>query len=214
MFDKNKKIIERLKEIDYPVILELGVNKGRSTKRFFEYINTHGGDLYSIDIRNCRDAIISPKWNFFQCNDLNINEILKKFPNIKKGIDLLFIDSYHDPSHVKSLLNNWFYYIKKGGLIYLDDTESYLYRLKKNSILAIVNDSINDEIKKFYHKNYDQLLYTKYYKGSGLAELQKISDLGTIPDNKIVWEYNNIFAQIYIILKRFKFYYLNKFFKK
>ncbi len=214
MFDKNKKILERLKEIDNPIILELGVNRGRSTKRFFEYINTHGGDLYSIDIRNCSDAIISPKWNFFQCNDLNINEILKKFPNLNKGIDLLFVDSYHDPSHVKSLLNNWFYYVKKGGLIYLDDTESYLYRLKKNSILSIVNDSVNYEIKNFYHKNYDQLLYTKYYHGSGLAELQKISDFGTIPDNKIVWEYNNIFAQVYIILKKFKFYYLNKFFKK
>ena len=214
MFDKNKIIFKKLKCIDKPIILELGVNRGRSTKRFFDHIENFGGSLYSIDIRNCEEAITSTKWNFFQCNDLNIDEILKRFPNLSKGIDLLFIDSYHDPSHVKYLLNNWFYYIKKGGLIYLDDTESYLYRLKKNSVLAIVNDSINKEIKKFYHKNYNQLLYTKYYPGSGLAELQKTSEFGTMPDNQFIWEYNKIFAAVYIILKKLKFYYSNKFFKK
>ncbi len=34
MFDKNKIISQKLDTINNPVILELGVNRGRSTKRF------------------------------------------------------------------------------------------------------------------------------------------------------------------------------------
>ena len=131
MFDKKNIILKRLSDIKNPVILELGVNRGRSTKIFFDHINNKGGQLFSIDIRDCSNAITSSKWNFFQCNDLDVNLILKKFPVIEKGIDLLFIDSYHEPNHVKTLLNIWYYYLKKDGLIYLDDTESYLYRIKK-----------------------------------------------------------------------------------
>ena len=214
MFDKKNIILKRLSDIKNPVILELGVNRGRSTKIFFDHINNKGGQLFSIDIRDCSNAITSSKWNFFQCNDLDVNLILKKFPVIEKGIDLLFIDSYHEPNHVKTLLNIWYYYLKKDGLIYLDDTESYLYRIKKNRILSIVNDSINEEIKKFYHQNYNQLLYTKYYYGTGLAEIQKFSELYVKPNDIKIWNYSIIVSKIYLILKKVKFYFLYKFFKK
>ena len=206
MFDKNKIISQKLDTIKNPIILELGVNRGRSTKRFLDYINLKGGELYSIDIRDCSKAIDSSQWRFFQCNDLNTNQILEKFPPLEKGIDLLFIDSYHDPFHVKNLLFNWFYLIKKNGFIFFDDTESYIYRIKKNNILAIVNDAINDEIKKFYHQNYDQLLYTKYYHGSGLAEFHKISEIKTKPNHEKIWNYNFIFSRIYLFIKKIKFY--------
>ena len=76
MFDKNKIISQKLDTINNPVILDLGVNRGRSTKRFFDYVNQKGGELYSIDIRDCSEALNPPQWNFFQCNDLNINQIM------------------------------------------------------------------------------------------------------------------------------------------
>ena len=64
MFDKNKIIKNKLDTIKNPVILELGVNRGRSTKRFIDYIELNGGELYSIDIKDCSNAISSNKWNF------------------------------------------------------------------------------------------------------------------------------------------------------
>ena len=137
MFEKKNIILERLNNIKNPIILEFWVNRGGSTNFFFDHINSKGGQLFSIDIRDCSNAIDSKEWNFFQCNDLNKDKILKKFSVIEKGVDLLFIDSYHEPNHVKTLLHIWFYYLKKDGLIYFDDTESYLYRLKRNSILWI-----------------------------------------------------------------------------
>ena len=214
MFEKKNIILKRLNNIKDPIILEFGVNRGGSTNFFFDYINDKGGQLFSIDIRDCSNTIDSTEWNFFQCNDLNKDKILKKFSIIEKGVDLIFIDSYHEPNHVKTLLHIWFYYLKKDGFIYFDDTESYLYRLKKNSILSIVNDSINDEIKNFYHQNYDQLLYTKYFHGTGLAELQKFSDLYVKPNNNKIWKYNFFIGKIYLFLKKLKFYILYKFSKK
>ena len=76
MFDKNKIIKDKLNTIINPIILELGVNRGRSTKRFFDYVEENGGNLYSIDIKDCSTAINSKNWNFLQCNDLNKKKIL------------------------------------------------------------------------------------------------------------------------------------------
>ena len=36
------------------------------------------------------------KIDFFQTNDVNLSKIINKFSALKKGIDLLYIDSYHE----------------------------------------------------------------------------------------------------------------------
>ena len=138
---------------------------------------------------------------------------MQEFPELKKGIDLLFIDSYHDPLHVRSLLFKWYYFVNKKGFIFFDYTESYLYRIKKNYFLSIVNDSIDNEIKNFYHQNYDHLIYTKYFHGSGLSEFYKISDLNTHPNKKKIWNYNPFIAKIYLYFKKFYFYLFKSNFK-
>ena len=95
--------------------------------------------------------------------------------------------------------------IKKDGYIYFDDTESYLYRIKKNNILSIINDATSNVVKDFYYSNYDDLIYTKYYKGSGLSKFLKLSEMGTKPKFKKIWNYNFIFAKIYLLLKNLKY---------
>lgn len=205
MFDKNKIIEKKIQKIKNPTILELGVNRGRSTKRFFDYIKLNGGKLFSIDIVDCRKALDEENWNFFQCNDLHIDKILAKYPDLENGIDVLFIDSYHEPNHVRKLLSKWYFYINKDGYIFFDDTESYLYRIKKNWILSVVNDSINSEIKDFYHSNYNELIYSKYYSGSGLAILNKMSEKGSHPNMKKIWRYNFFISKLYLLIKKIKF---------
>ena len=206
MFNKNKIIKEKLDTINNPTIFELGVNRGRSTNFFFDYVEANGGNLYSIDIKDCSKVLNSKKWKFLQCNDLDKKKILQQFPELNKGIDLLFIDSCHDPLHVRSLLLKWYYFVNNKGFIFFDDTESYLYRIKKNYFLSIINDSINHEIKNFYHENYDQLIYTKYFHGTGLSEFYKISDLYSHPNKKKIWSYNPLIAKIYLYFKKLNFY--------
>ena len=102
-------------------------------------------------------------------------------------------------------MEKWFIYIKKNGCIYFDDTESYLYRIEKKAILSIINDAISDVIKDFYYSNYDGLIYTKYFQGSGLSKFQKLSEIGTEPKMNKIWKYNFIFSKIYLLLKKIKF---------
>ena len=81
-------------------------------------------------------------------------------------------------------------------VLYFDDTESYLYRIEKKAILSIINDAISDVIKGFYYSNYDGLIYTKYFQGSGLSKFQKLSEIGTEPKMNKIWKYNFIFSKI------------------
>ena len=209
--DTSPFFISKLQNLRDPIILELGVNKGGSTIKFLEYVNKNNGELFSIDIKDCSlinksekfKGINSQKWNFLQSNDLNIRYILEKFPKLKKGIDLLYIDSYHDETHVKKILERWFIYVKKNGYIYFDDTESLLYRKSKNFALSVNNDAIDKLVKNFYYQNSHQVSYVKYFKGSGLSEYKKHSELGTKPIlNRKVWNYNSILSGIYLSLKK------------
>ena len=194
-----------------PIVLELGVNKGRSTSQFLKILKKNDGELYSVDINDCSKVISDNTWNFCQSNDLNICFILNKFSKLKNlGIDLLFIDSYHDPNHVLKILEKYWIYLNKECCIFFDDTESYLYRIKKQRILSMVNDSVDNEIKEFYYSNYDDIVYTKYFTGSGLSKFKKISPLGTAPNLERVWKYNFIFYLIYFFLKKILFFFRNK----
>ena len=170
--DTSKYFLSKLRNFNNPIILELGVNRGGSTAKFLKYINDNGGELYSIDIKDCSKItndelfknVKTNNWKFLKSNDLNIEYILEKFPLLKNGIDVLYVDSYHDETHVKKTLEKWFIYIKKNGYIFFDDTESLNYRKSKNFTISVNNDAINNFVKEFYDNNSFQLLYIKYFK--------------------------------------------------
>ena len=212
--DTEKKlsyIYDKLSEFENPLILEFGVNKGGSTKMFLKFLEKNTGSIFSIDINDCSNVSSSDKWNFFQSNDLDYLKITKKYPEIEKnGIDILFIDSYHDPSHVKLLLNKWFILVNKNGYIFFDDTESLPYRLKKNFILSAINDEIDIVIKNFYYQNHKQLTYMKYYVGAGLSIFKKHSKNGSIPSKNKIWRYNLILGKVYIFIKNIIYRYRSK----
>ena len=215
--------LKKLNNIKNPVILELGVNKGSSTAKFLDYINLYGGELYSIDIVDCSRIINNDrfknipteKWNFLTSNDLDIENILLKFPKLKNGIDLIYIDSYHDFTHVNKILEKWYLYISKFGYIFFDDTESRLYKAKKKFTHSINNDSIDKLVRDFHDRNYDQLVLTKYFSGSGLSELFKLSELGTSANfNSKLWNYNYFIGRLYLFLKRIIYSFKKKHKKK
>jgi predicted O-methyltransferase YrrM len=211
--------LKKLRNIKNPVILELGVNKGSSTAKFLNYVNLFGGNLYSIDITDRSNIIHSErfknistkKWNFLKSNDLNLDKILTKYPELKNGIDLLYIDSYHDQVHVKKTLEKWYIYIKKYGYIFFDDTESCQYKMNKDFTHSINNDSIDELVKDFHYRNYDHVVLTKYFSGSGLSEFFKLSKLGELPNfSSKIWSYNHFIGRIYLLLKRIIYFIKSK----
>ncbi len=217
--DTSKYFLSKLRNFNNPIILELGVNRGGSTAKFLKYINDNGGELYSIDIKDCSKItndelfknVKTNNWKFLKSNDLNIEYILEKFPLLKNGIDVLYVDSYHDETHVKKTLEKWFIYIKKNGYIFFDDTESLNYRKSKNFTISVNNDAINNFVKEFYDNNSFQLLYIKYFKGSGLSEYTKLSDLGSLPVlSKKIWKYNSTLGYIYLFIKKILYFLKSK----
>ncbi|WP_415299610.1 class I SAM-dependent methyltransferase [Candidatus Pelagibacter sp. Uisw_134_02] len=189
-----------------PKVLELGVERGSSTKAFLWYLEKKNGKLFSVDIQDCSKVANSKIWNFIQSDDLNSNYILKTFDEIKKeGIDLIYIDSYHENYHVLKLLNIWFKYLKKDGAIFIDDIDSYPFRKNKDIWNSIVYDLTSDIIKEFYYNNNEKVLYTKHFGENGLGKIYKLVDFN-IEANKTkkIWNYNIFIKIIYPYLRMFK----------
>jgi hypothetical protein len=195
-----------LNNIENPKVLELGVERGSSTKAFLWYLEKKNGKLFSVDINDCSNVVNSKNWKFIQSNDLNHNYILENFDEIKKnGIDLIYIDSYHENHHVLKLLNIWFKYLKKEGAIFIDDIDSLPFRKKKDIWNSIVYDLTEDTVKNFYYNNVEKTLYTKYFGENGLGKLYKLAEFMEEANQvKKIWNYNPIIKIIYPFLRKIK----------
>jgi len=189
-----------------PKVLELGVERGSSTKAFLWYLEKSNGKLFSIDIDDCSKVANSKNWKFLQSNDLNSDYILDNFDEIKKeGVDLIYIDSYHENFHVLKLLNIWFKYLKKDGAIFIDDIDSYPFRKRKDTWNSIVYDLTDDIIKEFYYNNNEKVLYSKYFGENGLGKIYKLVDFNVEANKKgIIWNYNPLIKIIYPYLRKIK----------
>jgi len=197
-----------LLEKNNPCILELGVERGSSTKAFVWFAEKVNGKVFSVDIDDCSNVVQSTHWSFLKSDDLDRDYILKNFNEIKeKGVDLIYIDSYHENFHVSKLLNLWSKYLKKDGAIFIDDTDSFPFRERKDTWNSIVYDLIDDVVKEFYYNNIDKFSYTKYmnFKENGLVKLYKTSDFYSEPNlDKKIWNYNIFIRIIYPYLRKIK----------
>ena len=144
-----------------PIIVELGVDKGQSTRVFLNAISEKNNSrLISIDIRDCKDAVISDKWEFVHQNSIDIESLLSKKPFLKDGIDILYIDSLHTESHVLKEIYGFFEYIKPKGIIYFDDIDSgpYMNGQRKDSVSTeIVNRQIFNLLEAIFRANYSSI---------------------------------------------------------
>ena len=197
-----------LLEKSNPSILELGVERGSSTKAFVWFAEKVNGKVFSVDIDDCSKVVHSPNWKFLKSNDLDKNYILKNFDEIKeKGVDLIYIDSYHENFHVTKLLNLWFKYLKKDGAIFIDDTDGFPFREKKDTWNSIIYDLIDEAAKEFYYKNTENIIYTKYmnFPENGLVKLYKTSNFLEEPNfDRKIWNYNIFIKIVYPYLRKIR----------
>ena len=166
-----------------PNILELGVERGASTTAFNLISEEIDGMVYSVDIEDCKDVVISPNWNFLQSNDLDYEFILKTFPKLEiEGIDLIYIDSYHENHHVLKLLNIWFKYLKFGFWRSTDQTcyDIWNNRLSRKEAISIVNE-LSDQFPEEYFQDFlrfHNISETEFWE---IAEKYR---------NKDIWEFS------------------------
>lgn len=189
MSDFNYKLEESLfpliEKIDNPIILELGVQQGRSTKKFLEICEKNNGKLFSVDIDDCSNVSKSNNWKFFKTRDDNFEFIKTQIPN---EIDILFIDTLHEAEHVKKLIYAYYPLIKKNGYIFIDDI-SYLPYLKNkirdNFYCEINNKETLELLISIYSENYNNFDLSFSFVSSGLAIIKKKNDGEIINHKKI-----------------------------
>ena len=168
--DKIKKITSK---INNPNILELGVQKGNSTRMFLDVCEKNDGYLTSIDIDDCSKILKHPKWNFIHSSDDNFDYINKL---IRKDYDILLIDSLHEPKHIKKIFYNYFKFLKINGIIFIDDVVWLPYvkgETHDNDFSERINRLTFDQIVRIYNSNKENLSLEIDFTGSGLAILKK-----------------------------------------
>jgi len=165
-----------------PVIFECGVNQGYSTGFLAWACEKNGGILISVDINDCSDAVESSVWTFIQSDDAQQDVIFQRAPQLKLGIDFMYIDSLHSPKHVEKLLMLYYPYIKQGGIIAVDDVDPLPYlngKRKDNIRQEIIWRAMGEVVRRFFYANEGDVVLEMYYGSTGLAILRKFSPLGT-----------------------------------
>ena len=162
-----------IKKINKPIILELGVQKGRSTKKFLEICEQNGGKLFSIDLDDCSDVSNDKNWQFFKSRDDNFEFIKTKIP---EKIDILFIDTLHEAEHVKKLFYGYYPLVKKNGYIFIDDISHLPYlksKIRNNFYCEINNKETFELLLSIYSENFEHFDLNFSFVSSGLAIIKK-----------------------------------------
>lgn len=176
LYEKEKLefLKKKISNIPNPNILELGVQSGNSTKMFLEICEKNDGFLTSIDIDDCSNVSKSSKWKFIQTSDDNF-DFVKNY--LKNDLDLIFIDSLHEPSHIKKVFYYYFNFLKINGTIFVDDI-SWLPFVdggeNDNDFVERINRLSFDKILEIYNANKKSLSLEINFSGSGLAILKKV----------------------------------------
>jgi hypothetical protein len=135
--DSFEKMINHLKTIDNPLIVETGCNRstdnwagdGMSTIIFDKFVNDYSGEVHSVDIDehhvNIAASLVSSKTTI-HCSDSVA--WLWKFNQFDRKIDLLYLDSFdYDGINGQSMQHHMYELtailpsLKNGCLIAVDD---------------------------------------------------------------------------------------------
>ena len=180
-------------------ILEFGVQKGRSTLKFLEICNRNNGHLFSADVDDCSSVSIDPRWTFIKSRDDNFDLIKEKIP---KKIDVIFLDSLHEATHVEKIIYNYFDLLNKDGYFFIDDISHLPYLKNKSSnnfYCEINNKETFNKVIEIYNNNENLFDLNFSFMSSGLAIMKKKSNL-SIKQGDVIISTDNSFKNIIRLL--------------
>lgn len=166
-------VVPEIKDIQKPNILEFGVRKAISTSIFLEICNKNDGKLFSNDIDDYSNLFTDNSWKFIHCRDDNYEEIERHIPD---KLDLIYLDSYHEPNHVEKIFRYYYPKIKIGGLYIIDDVCWLPYvsgNYRDNFGCEMANLETFNRLNQIYYKNFENFDLEFSFVGSGLAKIKK-----------------------------------------
>jgi predicted O-methyltransferase YrrM len=185
MYSNYKFIYEKIKNIKKINILEFGVREGLSTSIFLSLCDKNLGKLTSVDIVDYKHLFKNKKWIFLQSRDDNFAHIKKK---IKKKLDVIYIDSYHEPEHIKKILYYYYKFLKKDGIMFVDDISWLPYvksSYRENQWNEITNRKTFLKIIEIYFQNLKNFSLEFSFDNSGMAMIKKKNNLTLLQPKKI-----------------------------
>ncbi len=171
-------ILEEIKDIRNIKILELGVREGVSTSMFLKLCEENEGKLISVDIKNYSELFKNENWNFINARDdefEKINEEIKKIG----GLDVVYIDSFHHPLHVKKVFFNYYRLLNKNGFIFVDDICWLPYAknsYRQNSWVHELTYKTFEKLLEIKSNNFDNFIIEFSFEDSGTAKIIKKTD--------------------------------------
>ena len=197
-------LFPHIHQIQEPTILELGVQKGRSTKKFLEICKRNNGQLFSVDLDDCSNVSKDKRWKFFQTRDDNFDFIKSQIPN---KIDVLFIDTLHEANHVKKLFYEYYPLLNSNGYIFIDDISHlpYLKNKDRNNFYCEINNKETFEtILSIYSENYENFELNFSFFSSGLAIIKKLNQNTLNFSNKLTLRDHTIKNYLRLIWKKIR----------
>lgn len=193
-----------INQIQEPIILELGVQKGRSTIKFLDLCNKNKGQLFSVDLDDCSNVSKNKRWKFFRTRDDNFEFIKSQIPN---KIDVLFIDTIHEANHVQKIFYEYYPLLKTNGYIFIDDISHlpYLRNKNRNNFYCEINNKETFEtILSIYSLNNKNFELNFTFCSSGLAIIKKLNQKKLSSFNKLAHRKYTIKNLLRLIWKKIK----------
>ena len=169
----NSFVLKEIKDIKKPIILELGVKEGRSTKMFLEICRKNDGKLFSIDRDDYSNLFNSPNWKFIKSNDDDFAFLEDKLP---ENFDVIYLDTTHEANHVEKIFYNYFEKLNINGFFFIDDISwlPYLKSASRNNLYCEINNKETfDCLLSIYNENKNNFDIEFSFVTSGLCKILK-----------------------------------------
>ena len=95
------------------------------------------------------------------------------------GLDVLYIDSFHEPNHVKKLFYNYYKLLNTNGFIFVDDICWLPYAklsYRENSWIHEMNLKTFEKLLEIKHNNDEKMNIEFSFNQSGTAKIVKLND--------------------------------------
>jgi predicted O-methyltransferase YrrM len=171
--DYIKNFLDKIPNIN---ILEFGVMHGRSTRFFLDLCSQLDGKLTSVDMNDHSKLFSDKNWLFIHSRDDNV-KLIDRLKTEK--FDIIYIDSLHEPNHVKKILYSYYDLLKVGGRIFIDDINWLPYvkdSFKDSEYSEVINRKTFSKIVDIYYANLEKIQLEVSFAGTGNANILKLNN--------------------------------------
>ena len=121
------------------------------------------------------------------------------------GLDVIYIDSFHEANHIKKIFYNYYKLLNKNGIIFIDDISWLPYAKKsyrESGGMYQANYKTFEKLLEIKFNNFDKLNMEFCFDNSGTAKIIKKSET-EIKEPKIVEKATSLKTWILNIYKKF-----------